>query len=236
MGSDDFERLFWNRYAGSYDGLGKHYQPYVNLVQDVCARVDVYAAGRALSVLDAGCGTGIYATELAARGHKVIGVDSSQAMVARAEHKAGVGSWPHPPKIINHDLEAPLPFENRFFDVVISVHVLYTLRDHRRFVSELRRVAKNTSLVIVANSCDHLDLKEAFAKQMRMSRGLKRARAVLSLLPVIFWNVVFSFRQTGNYQLTSREELQRLLMEAGAHDVEIVEAYVGSLLAVGHWR
>lgn len=236
MGSDNLERLFWNRYAGSYDGLGRHYQPYVNLVRDVCARVDDFAAGQSLTVLDAGCGTGIYATELAGRGHKVIGLDSSQAMVARAEHKAGAGSWPHPPKIINHDLEAPLPFENRFFDVVISIHVLYTLRDHRRFVRELRRVAKKASLIIVANSCDHLDLKEAFDKQIRMSRGLKRARAIWSLLPVIFWNVVFSFRQTNNYQLTSREELQRLLTEAGADDVEIVEAYVGSLLAVGRWR
>jgi SAM-dependent methyltransferase len=236
MGSGNLERLFWNRYAGSYDGLGKHYQPYVNLVQDVCARVDTYAQGRSLSVLDAGCGTGIYATELAGRGHKVVGLDSSQAMVEQAERKAGAKAWPHPPKIINHDLEAPLPFESRLFDAVISVHVLYTLRDHRRFVDELHRVAKTSALVVVANSCDHLDLKEAIDKQIRMSKGVKRVRAICSLLPVIFWNLVFSFRQTANYRLTSCEELRSLLEEAGVSNIEIVETYVGSLLAVGQWR
>lgn len=236
MGNSNLERLFWNRYASSYDGLGKHYQPYVNLVQDVCARVDNYAGGRSLTILDAGCGTGIYAAELAGRGHKVVGLDSSQAMVARAEHKAGVGFWPHPPKIINHDLEAPFPFENRFFDVVISVHVLHALCDHHRFLGELRRVAKASSLVIVANSYDHLDLREAIDKQMCMSRGVKRARAVFSLLPVIFWNLVFSCRQTANYKLTSREELRTLLDEAGASNIDIMETYVGSLLAVGQWR
>lgn len=41
-------------------------------------------------VLDAGCGTGRVAAELARRGHQVIGVDSDASMLSVARHHAGV--------------------------------------------------------------------------------------------------------------------------------------------------
>jgi len=46
-------------------------------------------------VLDAGCGTGTLALELAGRGHQVVGVDLSEAMIAMAKKKdaAGKVSW-----------------------------------------------------------------------------------------------------------------------------------------------
>jgi SAM-dependent methyltransferase len=40
-------------------------------------------------VLDAGCGTGLLAAELAARGYRVTGVDASEAMLARARRRLG---------------------------------------------------------------------------------------------------------------------------------------------------
>src|SRR6266446_10634053 len=48
----------------------------------------VLAERGALETLDAGCGTGFLSFELAARGHRVTGVDFSPAMLAEARRKA----------------------------------------------------------------------------------------------------------------------------------------------------
>src|SRR5881409_3776031 len=42
----------------------------------------------ALDALDAGCGTGFLSFELAARGHRVSGVDFAPAMIAEARRKS----------------------------------------------------------------------------------------------------------------------------------------------------
>lgn len=45
------------------------------------------------SVLDAGCGTGRVAIELARRGFDVVGLDISTSMLAKARHSAPAMSW-----------------------------------------------------------------------------------------------------------------------------------------------
>src|SRR5438128_9330059 len=51
--------------------------------------LDLVLAGRGtLDALDAGCGTGFLTFELAARGHRVTGVDFAPAMIAEARRKA----------------------------------------------------------------------------------------------------------------------------------------------------
>jgi SAM-dependent methyltransferase len=63
------------------------------------------------TVLDAGCGTGRVATELAARGVEVVGVDADHSMLATARDRAADVEW------IEHDLTT-LDL-GRVFDVVV---------------------------------------------------------------------------------------------------------------------
>ncbi len=53
----------------------------------------VQPAGRAVAVLDAGCGTGRVSIELSRRGFDVIGVDIDPAMLAEARAKDPNGRW-----------------------------------------------------------------------------------------------------------------------------------------------
>ena len=79
--------VFGQTYAGAYDALyrAKDYDREVGLVDRILAR-EGKPGPRA--ILDLGCGTGNHAFPLARRGHAVVGVDRSPAMLARAREKA----------------------------------------------------------------------------------------------------------------------------------------------------
>jgi SAM-dependent methyltransferase len=88
------------------------------------------------SLVDVGCGYGLLAKHLRARGHRgrLVGLDRSPAMVA----EAGGG--------IVGDAQA-LPFPDGAFDVAAARHMLYHVPDIPAAVTELRRVA-GTALVV----------------------------------------------------------------------------------------
>ncbi|MCL6472854.1 MAG: class I SAM-dependent methyltransferase [Firmicutes bacterium] len=238
MRNERLERVFWNKYAGSYDRLAKHYIPYQILVQEVCDHIDNYAQGQPLKILDAGCGTGNYIQELTKRGHQVIGVDSSPAMIKIAENK--VKNLPYnngrPPKILPHDLNQPLPFESQSFDVAISINVVYTLAEYRRFFSELRRVIRPLGVIVVVNSSAPLSLWSAIVAQWRAAKGIKRLSSLLALASVGFWNFLISMRERKkSYNVTTVQDLKNSLIAAGAKQVSVYETYIGSILGVGRF-
>lgn len=90
------------------------------------------------SVLDAGCGAGHYAIELAARGASVVGLEGSAALVAHARARVGERA-----EILHHDLDTPLDLlADATFDGVVCALVLHHLRDRPRFLRELSRVLR----------------------------------------------------------------------------------------------
>lgn len=91
-----------------------------------------------LRVLDAGCGSGIYAELLENRGARVTGVDESAEMIRHARRRlAGRGA-----DLRVADLRAPLPFPDASFDGIVSALVLHYLRDWSGPLAELRRVLR----------------------------------------------------------------------------------------------
>ncbi|MQA13616.1 MAG: methyltransferase domain-containing protein [Pseudonocardiaceae bacterium] len=78
------------------------------------------------SVLDAGCGTGRVAIELARRGLDVVGTDLDQDMIAMARAKAPELTWVH------GDL-GDLELATRFDAVVLAGNVIpFVTAEHRR--------------------------------------------------------------------------------------------------------
>jgi ubiquinone/menaquinone biosynthesis C-methylase UbiE len=72
--------------------------------------IDAVAPGDAL---DAACGTGRYAEYLAGRGHRVVGVDSSPDMLARARARVPSGEF------VLGDLRR-LPLPDSSVDLIVS--------------------------------------------------------------------------------------------------------------------
>ena len=109
--------------------------------------LDLVLPGRtALDALDAGCGTGFLAFELAARGHRVIGVDFSPAMLAEARSKAVERHV----SIRFEEADAEqLPFPSGSFDFAISRHVLWTLPHPEAAIDEWVRVLRPAGRLVV---------------------------------------------------------------------------------------
>jgi ubiquinone/menaquinone biosynthesis C-methylase UbiE len=96
--------------------------------------------GRAnLDALDVGCGTGFLSLELAARGHRVTGIDLALEMLALAREKAARAKAYI--RFEPGDAEK-LPFATASFDLVITRHVLWTLPHPEDAVREWVRVLR----------------------------------------------------------------------------------------------
>src|SRR5215470_1719419 len=97
------------------------------------------AGGSALDALDIGCGTGFLSLELAARGHRVTGIDFAPEMLALARAKAAEAGVAI--RFEEADAEQ-LPFAAASFDLVITRHVLWTLPHPEAAIDEWRRVLR----------------------------------------------------------------------------------------------
>ena len=97
------------------------------------------------SILDAGCGTGIFTLDFLAAGARVVGLEISLPMLAGASEKTSG----YPFEKVQGDM-LDLPFENDGFDKVVSVTALEFIADAAGAVNELFRVAKPGGRIVVA--------------------------------------------------------------------------------------
>jgi len=122
-----------NAYNALYD------RPTVlDLIGDVCG----------LSILDAGCGPGLYLAELVARGARASGFDQSGDMVRYARQRLG----PDVP-IRQHDLDDPLDWlPDAAVDLALMTLVIHYVRDRVAALRELHRVLRPDGRLILSTS------------------------------------------------------------------------------------
>jgi len=144
------------------------------------------------SVLDVGCGTGLMSAMLAAQGRRVVGVDLSAAMIARAKHRSGSSIT-----FLEADAES-LPIANSSFDAVVNLISLHHYPNPSRAIAEFRRVLRpGGRLVLIAFDRN----SHYIALAQRTNRWIKRIAGV-------------------SWQKTSAE-VQGLLKDAGFTHIEI---------------
>jgi ubiquinone/menaquinone biosynthesis C-methylase UbiE len=97
------------------------------------------------TILDAGCGTGIFTSGILSSGSQVVGLDLSLPMLRLAEKK--FREYPFHAILGNM---ISLPFKDCSFDKVVSITALEFIPDAKRTVDELFRVAKKGGIIVVA--------------------------------------------------------------------------------------
>jgi len=140
----------WGRRAAHFDEDFGHSirTPEERVAWD---RVFALAVGgrQGLDALDIGCGTGFLSLELAARGHRVTGIDFAPAMLALAKKKAVEAGA----AIRFEEADAEnLPFAPASFDLVITRHVLWTLPHPEAAIDEWIRVLRPGGRLAVIDS------------------------------------------------------------------------------------
>lgn len=84
--------------------------------------------------LDVGCGSGLNAAQIKAKGYNVYGVDLSPVAIEKFNQNGFNGTVA--------DLGNKLPFEDNYFDIVFASEVIEHLVDTKFFLDELYRVLK----------------------------------------------------------------------------------------------
>jgi ubiquinone/menaquinone biosynthesis C-methylase UbiE len=135
----DLVRQHWDWRAADFDKEASH--GLLNDTQSAAWRALIrrIAGAAPLDALDVGCGTGFLSLLLAELGHKVMGIDFAEAMLAMARSKAAVRQLAV--EFRYADAEAPdLPAAR--FDLIIERHVLWTLPHPPAALENWRRLLK----------------------------------------------------------------------------------------------
>ncbi|MBW0275274.1 SAM-dependent methyltransferase [Nocardia sp. MH4] len=146
MRTDDTVTTSYDQHAAAFAQEAAH-SPY-NAHYDRPAVLDLLGELTDRVVLDAGCGPGLYVTDLLARGAHVIAVDASANMIDLARrHVAGQIT------LRQHDLTDPLYWlSNNTVDIVLLALVIHYIDDRIALLRELHRVLRPGGYLIVSTS------------------------------------------------------------------------------------
>ena len=165
---------------------------------DLAARVlDLAAPAPSATIVDVGCGNGMYLAELAGRGLRcrVLGVDLSVGMLAAARRRltaagglAGPGSATSPRGVAGPVRVAlacadatALPLRDGAADLTLAAHMLYHVPEPADALRELHRVTRpGGRVVIVLNGASHLrQLRAAIAAALGDGAAARGERVTL---------------------------------------------------------
>ncbi|GAA2576530.1 class I SAM-dependent methyltransferase [Actinomadura fulvescens] len=144
-----------------YEAFAAEYADHVvdsphNALYDRPAVLGLAGDVRGLTVLDAGCGAGLYAAELRRRGARVIAFDQSPTLVELARDRLGTDG-----ELRVHDLAEPLHWlKDGSVDLVVLALALHYVDDRVAMLREFRRVLRPEGAVVVSTHHPMADWQE----------------------------------------------------------------------------
>jgi SAM-dependent methyltransferase len=171
--------MLWNLYAACYD-LVAGLASYQDMLDEVVAALDLRPGMR---VLDAGCGTGALEARLVARHPdvEVVAVDASPAMLARARQRP----WSVSPRFVAADIDDFLAKEERPFDRVVSVNLIWALNDPRRTIEHMAACLAQGGRMVHTTPRWRFRFDLLVVGHLRRTHGVRALLRALCLLPLL---------------------------------------------------
>jgi ubiquinone/menaquinone biosynthesis C-methylase UbiE len=173
------------------------------------------------SILDAGCGTGLFAISMARRSptSRVVGVDLSAGMLAVAISESRDQELTN--TVFSRADVTELPFDRESFDVVVAAGLMPNVNDPRRVLRELSRVATPQGRLLIVE----FD-REAMGPALR----LFFRTMILGYRSVSFVFRRFRFAESWDIDRSTidRRQFSHCLADLGLHtmSVEILEGHL----------
>ena len=116
------------------------------------------------NILDVGCGDGSDMVLYTEHAKKVFGIDSSSELLSMAREK-------NPQAVISEGVFNSIPFDDCFFDVVLSKYALQTIQSFNDFYNETHRVLKKKGFLVFLTVHP---LRQFFEKKTRSKNYFKQ--------------------------------------------------------------
>ena len=142
MDLNKIERVYTS-YAGFYDRIfGKvFHEGRESVIRNLDVQPDEH-------ILEVGVGTGL-ALPMYPRHCRIVGIDFSEGMLAKAKEKAEAHRLDH---VQLHRMDAgAMEFEDDSFDTVVAAYVVTAVPDYRKVVNEMIRVCRPGGRIIMLN-------------------------------------------------------------------------------------
>ncbi len=119
--------------------------PHQNM-PEVITQLQSIAAHR---ILDLGCGTGRHIVNLAQNGFSIFGLDNSRQGLSTT--KTWLNEVNLSAELVNQEMTDPFPWEENFFDGVISVQVIHhaDITTIKKIILEIKRVLRKGGLLFI---------------------------------------------------------------------------------------
>jgi ubiquinone/menaquinone biosynthesis C-methylase UbiE len=212
---------FWKKYFEVYDVLNLVI-PYQELLGRIVKELNLKGGEK---VLEAGSGTGNLSLTLKKAGAKVYNLDFSEAAISihkRKDPEAIIKLW---------DLNnLPLPYEDNFFDAIVSNNTLYNIPRENRLavIKDLKRVLKSGGEIVISNI--HKNYRpisiyfDTIKKNMKREGPIKTIGLILKMLIPTLKMFYYNFLIQKEHKLKRQnlfdfEEQKKLLEKAGFVDI-----------------
>jgi ubiquinone/menaquinone biosynthesis C-methylase UbiE len=171
----------WTGRAATYDDDTIHGLHGEAQRQAWRALIERWAGAAPIDALDVGCGTGFLALQLAGLGHRVVGVDSAEAMLIVARAKASQDGLAIDLRLAD---AAALPFALASFDLVIERHVLWTMPDPAGSLADWARVLRPGGRLILIEDYGRVS-RHADYETIRSALPLVSGQPVTKIIPLV---------------------------------------------------
>ena len=218
--------FFWDIYSKLYDTLNL-LKPYRDLHEQVLTALNLQ---KNETILDAGCGTGIFEKLMIEKGIdsvRVEALDFSSAMLKRAKQKSNNHSF----NFQQFDLNNKLPFPDNYFDKIISINAIYALKDPKFAIKEFYRVLKPQGMIVITTPKYGAKILPIFFKHLCKAKISRTLLALPALILVGIFNVFI--RERGAKKIYHFLDQQKLLNIF--NEVEYLNISTSSVYADQTW-
>ncbi len=194
----------WSEFAAYYDAFLLKTKVYQNLTRKM-----IETMSGCNKILDAGCGTGFIAAELAKQGKEVHGIDDNEAMLARAFDKVEE-RFKEKISLRLGDV-CSLPYSDGSFNGVVSNNVIFYVKNPTKMLQEIYRVLAKRGILAISGPVRGVDYGKlmAFSVKDFEERGIYDEQLKSDLQG--FMNVSMNLKGSGgiknNYRASELEEL-----------------------------